>query len=515
MRPAATGRGIARRPVAGPSSAPATRAGAAAVSLDALYRVNLIALWKYLVSQPLSFWFINLYLLFEYVRPQSIYTFLEGPPWAMMTVLLAMGALVMEGKFFSMKTPVDAAMAVFTGIIVISSTQAYYPALSYSRLSEWIAWVLIYLLIANIVTTEKRFFVFMFAFLLYSFKMSQHSTRSWASVGFAFRDWGTTGAPGWFENSGEFGIQMTIFIPLVCYFVAALRNQWSLPVKLLFYVMIVTAITGTIGSSSRGAMIGAACVGFFILMKTQHKLKGIGILSVCALFAFFLVPPETIERFQGLGTDDTSMSRRYYWTAGIAAMKEHPLFGVGYYNWTPVLRMEHPGIGLPHNIFVQAGAELGYPGLLGLIGLLAAHFVVNARTRKLAKTLGPRGSFLVAMGHGLDAALVGYIVSGSFVTVLYYPYLWINLAMTVALHNATLNEVAMARTAGAVLPRGAAARQTGARRDTPVTAPPSPGRRPAGGRGRLSAPPFRPGVGFRPRPFPGPPPNLPPDPSPA
>jgi hypothetical protein len=44
------------------------------------------------------------------------------------------------------------------------------------------------------------------------------------------------------------------------------------------------------------------------------------------------------------------------------------------------------------------------------------------------------------MAHGLDAALIGYLASGFFITVLYYPFFWINFAMTVALHRAALNK---------------------------------------------------------------------------
>jgi hypothetical protein len=43
--------------------------------------------------------------------------------------------------------------------------------------------------------------------------------------------------------------------------------------------------------------------------------------------------------------------------------------------------------------------------------------------------------FLYFLAYGLDGALVGFMVSGFFVTVLYYPYFWINLAMTVSLHE--------------------------------------------------------------------------------
>ena len=66
-------------------------------------------------------------------------------------------------------------------------------------------------------------------------------------------------------------------------------------------------------------------------------------------------------------------------------------------------------------------------------------FINNSRTRNLVlqrdrekKEVNSR--FLYYMAHGLDGALVGYLASGFFVTVLYYPYFWINLAMTVSLN---------------------------------------------------------------------------------
>jgi len=409
---------------------------------DPLYTLHPKAIWRFLKTQPASFWCINAYLLFEYVRPQSIYEALEGPPWAQLTILLSLAAhFLLEGKSFRLKTAADATLGIFSLILLLSSVQAFRPQVAYDKLPEFFSWVLIYLLISNIVVTERRFLVFMLAFLLYSFKMSQHATRDWASAGFAFRDWGVTGAPGWFHNSGEFGIQMVIFAPLAVHFALGLSRHWGRVAKLLVGTMVITAVMGTIGSSSRGAMIGLAVVAAFMVAKTKYKLKGAVALVVLAVFGAILLPEESLERFRTMGEDETSVSRKTYWAAGIQAMQQHPVLGIGYANWTVYMRYEHGGMGLPHNIFVQAGAELGYAGLLAFIAMIVATFVVNYRTRKMLRPLGERGAFMSSMAHGLDAALVGYLVSGSFVTVLYYPYFWINLAMTVALHNAARHAV--------------------------------------------------------------------------
>lgn len=47
--------------------------------------------------------------------------------------------------------------------------------------------------------------------------------------------------------------------------------------------------------------------------------------------------------------------------------------------------------------------------------------------------MGERGVMFYHLGHGFDGALIGYLVSGFFITVLHYPYFWINLSMVVAL----------------------------------------------------------------------------------
>ncbi|MDA3870158.1 MAG: hypothetical protein PF589_09505, partial [Gammaproteobacteria bacterium] len=42
---------------------------------------------------------------------------------------------------------------------------------------------------------------------------------------------------------------------------------------------------------------------------------------------------------------------------------------------------------------------------------------------------------LFNLTYALDAGLIGYLVAGSFVTVLYYPFFWIQIAMIVMLNN--------------------------------------------------------------------------------
>ncbi len=410
-----------------------------------LWRVQATGIWQFLRKQPLSYWLTCIYLFFEYVRPQSIYEGLDFFPWTLTSLILAVTAFVFEGLKLRRWTVADTWLAVYTGIVLLSCVFAQYPSVAFANVDLYLSWVLIYFIITNVVVTEGRFLVFMLSFLLYNLKMSQHATLSWAAIGFQFRDWGATGGPGWFENSGEFGIEMTIFFPLAVHFWLALRTHWPTWKRLAFLVFPVTAVTGTLASSSRGAQLGIAVVALWFLLRARRRGVALVLVAMASAVILLILPQEQKGRFRESGTDYTSQLRLQYWKDGIKIANNHPITGIGYANWIPYYRSRYMARGqLPHNIFVEAGAELGYPGLLGFIALIVSTFAVNRATRRIARGSTTRNDFIFQMALGLDGALIGFLVSGFFVTVLYYPYFWINLAMTVALHTAARSD-ALAR----------------------------------------------------------------------
>lgn len=430
------------------------------VDYDPIWRLEPLESWRLLRGEPASFWLVCLYILLEYVRPQSIYPVIDILPWAQTTLLAAFFAILVEKGSMGLPTPISGGLAAFSAIVVLSSISAWNPAASWNEAGLFYPWLVVYLVIVNAVTTERRFFAFLVLFLLSSLKMSQHATRSWIMNGLAFRDWGVTGAPGWFQNSGEFGIQMCVFLPMSIYFIFAVRNYVPRWKQCVAWLMPITAVIGMIASSSRGALVGGGLVAAWMAMRSRYKARASIVLIAASVAVVLLVPPETKDRFSSAGEDETSTSRLTLWRLGIQMANDHPLLGVGYRNFAPY-SFQHGGqtiVGthLPHNIFIEAWAELGYLGLIAFVMLISLTFLVNFRTRKLARGLGERGGFLRLSALGLDGALVGYLASGFFVTVLYYPYFWINLAMTSAL-NVAARDTRRRTTMGI---RGANARRT-------------------------------------------------------
>jgi len=401
-----------------------------------LYGLRLGALWRAFSRQRLSFWLVCLAMLFEYVRPQAIYTWMEPVPWSQILLILAPIMFVLEGGTIRIRNAMTPWLVAFGLAVLLSSALAIYPQTSQAELYVFGTWVLFYLLIASVANTESKFLLFFLLYMLASFKMSQHGFRTWLERGFGFADWGATGAPGWFQNSGEFGIQMCIFLPLTLYLLVALRPYVTRRTLLIISVLPITALASIIASNSRGALLGIAAVGLWVLLRTRYRVRVLLGIAVVAYLVMYVTPPETRERFTTIGTDKTSESRKLYWRHGIEMFKQYPVSGIGYENWKKVYPERYGSGSLSHNIFIQAGAELGAVGLITLLGLIISSFVVNYRTRRMMLRLGDQGQFLALTARGLDAGMIGFLVSGFFVTVLFYPFLWFNLAMTAAVHEA-------------------------------------------------------------------------------
>lgn len=386
--------------------------------------------------QSLAFVAFLFYVFIEYVRPQSVWPVIDVLPWGLAALLAAMGFTIFNEP--AKRRPwllIDSLFVVFNLVLLGSVATAYLPG--EADLEIWFNWVLLYYLATRLATTPERFLLFLFGFLLWSLKMSQHGARTFIMRGGAFASWGATGGPGWFHNSGEFAIQMCIFLPLSLYWALAMRPHWSRwKSRLVLTILPGTAFLSLVASSSRGGQLGAAAVLLYMLVRSRHRVRGLLALVVLLPALWAIMPEAQKARFETMGEDDTSQTRLTYWEDGIDIMNEHPLLGIGYDNWLPYYRSRYNPVGeLPHNVFVEAGAEMGYFGVGAFISLILATFYTNYRTRKLAaRDVSAWGDAARGLALGLDAALVGFLASGFFVTVLFYPFFWMNLSMTSALH---------------------------------------------------------------------------------
>jgi putative inorganic carbon (HCO3(-)) transporter len=401
-------------------------------------------LWRFFESQGFAYWSICAYLIVEYVRPQQLFSVLSGLPLGRVTLGAALVAQAVSGRGLRVKGAGSVLILLFTAVIFASSAVAYDPATATAQWWTWLSWLAVYFLIVNIVNTEERLTFFLVLWLLFHYYMSQGGTRQFANRGFRFAAWGLRGAPGWFDNSGEFGIAMCMFLPVAWHFYLASKPHLTRLRRWFLLGMPVTAILCIIGSSSRGALLGFAAVAFWTVMRSRKRFVAIFGVGVVVAVGWLVLPEGQKQRLTTMGEDSTSTRRLTYWRDGLEMAREHPALGVGYNNWKLYYndhyvdrRTQVSGalgyVQEAHNMFIQCVAELGYAGLAALGLMIGATFWTNYRTRQRARASPGPTDFIVQLAYGLDGALVGCLVSGFFISILYYPFFWVNLAMTVAL----------------------------------------------------------------------------------
>ncbi len=403
-------------------------------TVEDFYIFKIGAMWRYFKKEHFSFWMICGYMVFEFVRPQAIYPALQIIPWAQLLLLGSLVFAVLDKTVKWTVTPANKWMILFLLAILVSSTFAIYPEVSWRHTMDFLGWFIIYFLIINIVNTRERFYIVLLIFIVAAGKIAVGTTKVWVMRGFAFTDWGLMGPPGFFQNSGELSVLTVMLFPLAFFVAKALKEKgrlWEYCVLMLF---AVCGIMTTLGASSRGSQLALAVQILFIFRKSIFRFKTIvpTIAIICTLVT--LLPEEQKKRFSESGGDKTSQQRLLYWEHGFDMMLEHPVLGVGFYNFIPYYEAHYPydmlygAAQLPHNIFVQVGTDTGFTGLFFFLMLFLNFYLAHRAILKSANA----SDFDKSVSWGLFYGLMGFGIAGQFVTITYYPFMWIHLAFLMA-----------------------------------------------------------------------------------
>ncbi|HEY1890280.1 MAG TPA: O-antigen ligase family protein [Steroidobacteraceae bacterium] len=407
--------------------------------MEKLYTLNPKVLWAQFRKEHFAFWMLCLYLILQYFDPLRIYHGLDALPLDKVSLGLAVLSLPMDSRRHWVRDATNIWMTMFLLVILVSSALATYPSISWSHWFDFVSWYVIYFLIINIVTTSERYFIFLVIFLVANFKMSFFGARTWVGRGFGFVGWGIVGPPGFFQNSSDFSSEMLMFAPIAFELALFVKPHVR---RLTYWFLMLGAVTGAmsvLGASSRGSQVALAFQGAWIAIQRKLNVKVLIAAVVLAGLGYALLPSAEKARFTNAGTDSTSIQRLDYWREGVKMIENHPFLGVGYFNFAPVYashradKLWHGKPQLPHNIFIQVGTDAGLLGIGIFAILIYRNLKVTREIRRACATIKDAPAFAPSVAKGLVITTWGFVVAGQFNTVAYYPFLWINLALTVSL----------------------------------------------------------------------------------
>ena len=174
-------------------------------------------------------------------------------------------------------------------------------------------------------------------------------------------------------------------------------------------------------SLSRGGMLALCITGAIAFWLIPKRPVHFALLAAAVAIVLRLAGPQVQEEFFSSFKDkealDYSAQSRFDLTRdALTVMAREPIFGCGLQNWGNVA----PQFGWPrgkeaHNLWAQTGAELGVPGLVGLLGF---YLFGCWKLLKVAREKTPVDDpWLKYFARMVIASIAGFIVSAAMVTV--------------------------------------------------------------------------------------------------
>jgi O-antigen ligase len=274
------------------------------------------------------------------------------------------------------------------------------------------------------------------------------------------------GPGGHIGDENDLALALNMVIPFTFAFVWSARRALARAASAITFVLMVVTVCVTF---SRGGFLGLAAVllyCFFIMMRR----KALSVVFVgLAVLALFAAPDTYWQRLRTIVTEaegtehGTGELRRQYWALARQMFYANPVLGVGLYNFTwnvdryqsaedqERIGRSYAGQAV-HSVYFMLLAELGSCG--GVLFVLLIWYTLRdtervlrvARWRDVPTGLHDRPADprlredlkeASLHAHAIRAALIGYLVSGTFLSVLTYPHFWLLVALTVSLHEST------------------------------------------------------------------------------
>lgn len=208
----------------------------------------------------------------------------------------------------------------------------------------------------------------------------------------------------------------------------------------------VLCLGGIVLSLSRGGLVALAVAGVVaVLVAGRWRAPMLAaVLAACAGALFYFVAIASLPARERVTEVGTGTGRTDLWTVGLRMVNSHPLTGVGVGNFqdTSIHYLLQPGLihradfiittpKIAHNTYLQAFAELGLPGGVLLLVIIAS----GAGCALLAARAAARKGLLELelLARGLFVATAGFLAASFFISENYSKLMWTLLALGPAL----------------------------------------------------------------------------------
>ena len=399
----------------------------------------------------IGFYLVMMAMLFEFGRPQDLFPPLKIVPIPTLIDVSIAFAVFMSGKanFSNKQTKLWMALLVFMVLWVPFANNNFHALMT---LKDMTLCFFFYLGIVAFVNSTKRMHKLILMWL------GVHTVL--AINGILHHG---QGVGGWMGDENDFGMEMNVAIPVAFFMYQGATSQGS---KVLYICLSGLFVMALVSTGSRGGFLGLLAVGAYCWFYSPRKIMSL-LVGVClAGLVLIAAPQEYWDRIATI-TDDSTMEsgtagqRMFTWGIGWEMFLANPILGVGQANfpWTlgeylggRTWQTKSLSGRQAHSLYFTLLPELGLVGVV-IFGSMVYLNYRDTRVRQLRPRLGgpavnsdkEKESQLyraALYGNAILGGMIGYLVTSTFISTLWYPTFWIMMGLAVALKNTTQGYVA-------------------------------------------------------------------------
>jgi putative inorganic carbon (hco3(-)) transporter len=318
-------------------------------------------------------------------------------------------------------------------VLVAIASLSYFTksltALGFDPLMSYVSFLLLFFITLSVVDSLNRLHCVLMAYIGSVALASLYVIREWQKSGFG------ESRPGWIVGDANgFGVIASLCLPLVFCLMLERRRMWE---RLFYAGSLFVTVVGVIASASRGGFLGLLAGVLCVVLKSRRRVRNLILASITILPASLLLPSSPVRRLlHPSWTDILAVnSRTAAWKGGMAMIVSHPLLGVGLGNFKLLVMQYENGEFMvqtvAHNTYLEIAAELGIPALVIFLTLFLSSYLCLEKVRRQA--VKSRIRFLEVAARGIECGLVGYLVSGFFVSSEHEKGFWLLIFVSMCL----------------------------------------------------------------------------------
>lgn len=238
-------------------------------------------------------------------------------------------------------------------------------------------------------------------------------------------------------------LSLVLLFPFSFALSLTLSDRLSRNDRMLGILTVVVLVLAIVATQSRGGLLGvAAIIALFAWRRVRSKALLITVGSVLLVVLYFVagISSRKSGGAAEAGLDESAMGRLHAWEAAFGMAVDNPLSGVGMNNFfSNYYFYSEYWDGLNHAVHSTWFGVLGETGFLGLFVFLGmVYSLLRCSYASLKRILDAPNLFppvMASIAEGNLSGLVGFCVSGTFLTQGFTWPLYILLAFTVAIAN--------------------------------------------------------------------------------